>query len=362
MDFMSSVGRIVQGSALEPQTKGKNGQPLTYKKGPQAGQPRIQFFLAVAFAKTQAAFWLEPDQFLQNIYRTAMQGYPQHFNPDGSCKKRDFAFKVMDGDGLDDDGNPNNQKEGFAGHWVVKFSNGFAPKVWMNGAYTVDVNAVKRGSFVRVMGNMEPNIGSESPGVYLNHSGIEFIGYGPEIVSGPNVGAAFQAAGRPVALPAGVSLTPPTPAISNMPAPSAMPGAPMQPAGMPQMPAMAPAQPAGMPQMPGVAAGPAAMPGAPMQPAGMPQMPAMPAGMPAPGGIQPNHGFVQNVIGQPPGAMVAPAGMPAMPQAIPQPAAVAQPVYQMTAAAGGFTREQYLQQPGWSDAVLLERGMMVRTA
>ena len=33
--------------------------------------------------------------------------------------------------------------------------------------------------------------------------------------------------------------------------------------------------------------------------------------------------------------------------------------YQMTPAAGGFTREQYLADPSWSDKLLIERGMMV---
>lgn len=333
MEFLSPVGRLVQGSVLEAQTKDNKGAPLTIKTGPNAGQPTQRYFIAVAFAKTAAGAggaWWNEGEFFTNIYNTARQGYPQHFGPQGESKHPRMAFKVMDGDGLDNDGNSNANKEGFAGHWIVKFSSTYAPKVWMNGGYVTDINAIKRGHFVRIIGTIAPNIGSDVPGVYINHNGVEFIAYGHEIVSGPNVGAAFAAAGRPVALPAGATLTPPTPAISNMPAPVQA-----GPAAMPRMPAM-----------PGAVAVPQVGPG--VGPAPMAGLPAMPGSMPAPSNITPNHGFVQNVIGGP-----APIAMP--------PAMPAQPVYQMTAAAGGFTREQF-HANGTTDEQLLAAGYMIRTA
>lgn len=331
MEFMSPVGRLVQGSVLEGRTTDGQGKPLVVKTGPRAGQPTTQFFIAVAFKKTQAAWWMEDaatpgSTFWASLYNTGRQGYPQHFGPDGSCKHPRFAFKVMDGDGTDNDGNPNSQKEGFAGHWVVKFGSSFAPKAWMNGAYTVDPQAIKRGHFVRVIGTIEPNIGSDVPGVYVNHNGVEFIAYGQEIVSGPNVGAMFAQAARPVALPEGATMVPPTPTVSAMPAG-------MQPP--PQMPAM----PGAVHQYAPV------QPVAPVPLSGPATLPQMPASMPAPGGIQPNHGFVQNVIGAP--------QMPAMP------APVAAPVYQMTAKAQGNTREA-LNAGGWTDDMMIAQGIMVR--
>ena len=328
MEFISPVGRLVQGSVLEGRTTDAQGKPLVVKTGPRAGQPTTQFFMAVAFKKTQPAWWME-GEFFANLYNVGRQGYPQHFGPDGACKHPRFAFKVMDGDGNDNDGNPNSQKEGFAGHWVVKFGSSFAPKAWMNGAYTVDPQAIKRGYFVRVVGSIEPNIGSDVPGVYVNHNGVEFIAYGQEIVSGPNVGAMFAAAARPAALPEGATMVPPTPAVSAMPAPGSVPQMPPAlpgPGGMapPQMPAMTPAM------------------GAPV--AAPAQLPQMPPGMPAPGGIQPNHGFVANVIGTPP-------QMPPPVQAAPQ--------YQMTAKAQGNSRETLLQG-GWTDDMMIAQGIMIR--
>ena len=330
-DFASPVLRLVQGSVLRGNTKNRKGEPLTDK----AGNPRTNYFLAGALAKTAksagGAWWNECDFFMA-IYREGMRGYPQFFNPDGSCKKRDFSWKVIDGDGTDDDGNPNNQKPGFAGHWVVRFSNGFCPKLWMNGAYCVEEGAVKTGFFIRVFGDMKDNAPSESPGVYLNHSGVEFVAYAEEIVSGPDLGAMVRAAGAPLALPAGATLVPPTPQVSRMPV---APGAPQM------VPAMAPMA------MPGMVA---PLPAAPMA---APQMPVMPASMPAPGGIQPNHAFVQNVI--------APPQMPAMPAMPAAPIVPAAPVYAMTDKAQGNSRETLIAG-GWTDEMMLQQGIMVRTA
>lgn len=343
-DFASPVGRLVQGSVLRGNTKDRKGNPLVDKNG----QPRTNFFIAVAFAKTAASAggaWWNEGEFFANIYREGMRGYPQFFNADGSCKKRDFSWKIIDGDGVDDDGNPNSQKPGFAGHWVARFSNGFAPKLWMNGAYCTIEDAVKTGYFVRVVGDMKDNSPSESPGVYLNHNGVEFCAYGAEIVTGPNVGAVFSQLGAPAALPAGATLTPPTPTGPTANGMPQMPGG--APGAMPAMPAaQMPAMPGGpgVPQFPTAAAAPIPMPGAPA-------MPAMPASMPAPAGVVPNHQFVQNV-----------AAMPAMPPAMPAaPAVPTAPQYQMTAKATGFTREQ-MHGAGWSDDALIANGMMVRVA
>lgn len=345
-DFISPPGRLLQGEVLGAQTKDNKGQQLTVKTGPNKGAPTQRAFIAVGFPKTQAAWWQEqapphangqPNTFWQDIYNTARSGYPQHFNPDGSCKHPRMAFKVMDGDGVDDNGTPNNTKEGFAGHWVVKFSSSFIPQAIMNGATLnpndpVQKDAIKRGYWVRVLGNMAPNIGSEVPGVYINHNGVEFIAYAEEIKSGPSAAAAFAANAYTGPLPPGATLAPPTPtATPSMPG-AAVPGIP----GVPAMPSSMPAPQ--MPAMPAPAGVP--MPGAPA---------AMPA-MPAPAGVQPNHAFVQGAIGVPPG-VPAPPAMPAMP------AAPQVPQYQMIGGAASFTREQ-MHANGWTDDALIAGGMM----
>lgn len=316
-EFLTPVGRLVQGDPFEKQTKNMNGQPLVT----QSGQPTQKYFVGVAFAKTDAAF----GAFYQLLVNAARQGFPQLFNAQGECVNRAFSWKLVDGDGVDTNGQPNNRKEGFAGHWVVRFQSSFPPKCYYAGRYQPheqikDPNVIRRGYYVRVSGTIEPNANPQKPGLYVNLNMVELAAQGVEIVSGPDAGAVFGAA--PVAnLPAGATALPGNGGAPQMPA---MPGMPQMPQ-MPQMPAM-PQQPAA-PQMPAMPAMPvmpnpafAAGPGAPAMP-GMPQMPA------------------------PPQAPQMPAPPPAGPQ--------------LTAAwPAGFTYAQ-MTANGWTDPALRQAGFIL---
>ena len=327
--FLTPVERLVQGDLLTPQTKDNKGQPLIVKTGPNKGQPTQRLFAAIAIPKTAGAtHWMsDPNMqaFATVIYTEAKNGYATLFNAQGQCTHPRFAWKITDGDGVDNDGKPNASKPGHAGCWIVKFSSSFAPKVIMNGAYINDPAAVKRGYFVRVAGNCSPNTGSDVPGVYLNHEAVEFVAYGEEIRSGIDALAVFGAA--PAAqLPPGATLTPPAPAGNG-----GLPGAPQMPA---------PAAPAA--------------PAAPMAPPAAPQMPTMqpPAPMAAPQMPAPNHAFVSNAAGmptmQPPAAPMAPMAPPAM------------PVYTPTPAAQGFTLEQWIASSGQTSDQLVAAGLFTR--
>ena len=365
--FLSGIGRVVQGSALVPSTTDQDGQPLVYKTGKNVGQPRTNFFIAVAFAKMVAEIGANnqptgnmipnPDfaELSGKMAQEARTGYPACFNAQGQCTHPRFAWKFADGDGVDANGKPNSEKTGFAGHWVVKFSSNFAPKVVYNGNYTNDERAIKCGDYVRIAGDCQPNIGSNVPGLYLNHSAIEFIAYGEEIRTGIDAIGVFGAApAGNLALPPGASLTPMGGAAPQMPAmgmppqPMAAPqmaapqmpamGMPPQPMAAPQMPAMGmPPQPMAAPQMPAM--------GMPPQPMAAPQMPAM--GMPPQPMAAPNHAFVNNAAGYP---------QPPAQQALP-PAA---PVYTATPAAQGFTLEQWTAQ-GHTVDQLVAAGMFIRS-
>ena len=308
--FLTPVGRLVQGDLLTPQTKDNKGQPLIVKTGPNKGQPTQRLFAAIAIPKTAGAtHWMsDPNMqaFATVIYTEAKNGYATLFNAQGQCTHPRFAWKITDGDGVDNDGKSNASKPGHAGCWIVKFSSSFAPKVIMNGAYVNDPAAVKRGYFVRVAGNCSPNTGSDVPGVYLNHEAVEFVAYGEEIRSGIDALAVFGAA--PAAqLPPGATLTPPAPAGNG-----GLPGAP-------QMPTMQP---------------PAAPPTAP-------QMPA------------PNHAFVSNA------ACMAPPQMPAMQPPAPM-APPAMPTYTPTPSAQGFTLDQWIASSGQTADQLVAAGLFTR--
>ena len=143
-------------------------------------------------------------------------------------------------------------RQGYPGHWVLGFSGGFAPKCYTTGAEALitDPNMIKKGYYVRVYGTVKGNGSAQQPGVFLNHRMVELIGYGEEIITGPDGKQIFGAA--PVAMPAGASATPLAPSATI-----AQPG--------PGVPAAGVAAPAIPPQQPGpgaAAAGMAAPPAA----------------------------------------------------------------------------------------------------
>lgn len=297
MQFTSPVMRFVQGDLFEAQTKDMQGNPRVVKSGPNAGQPAPQFFVAGAIPKNDP-HW---PAFEAQIKQVAAAAFPSLFpqGPQGACVNPNFSFKIIDGDGRDMTGKLNSEKEGFAGHWVVRFTTGFAPSIYPKGKYSPmdrinDKNLVRRGHYIRIAGTMSGNNDMMKPGVYLNMSLVEHCGYGDEIVSGPSASEAFA---QPAVLPAGAS---PTPLAA---APHAVPPA---------------------------------VNGAP-QPLSAPLPTASPTSAP-----QPYGGYMQT----------APAPAPTAPPPAP-PAAPAGPV--MTAKAAGVPYAAFLAQ-GWTDETLRANG------
>ena len=162
-DFLTPVGRLVQGNPFEAQTKNMTGQPLVTK----SGQPTQRYFIAVAFPKADQAFLA----LYQKIAEVARGSFPHLFNAQGQCTHPRFSWKVMDGDGVDENGKSNATKEGFAGCWILKFQSSFAPRCFYAGKYQPheqiqDPKAIPRGYYVRVAGSMEGNDDPNKPGVY----------------------------------------------------------------------------------------------------------------------------------------------------------------------------------------------------
>lgn len=329
-EFLTPVGRFVQGDPFEKQTENMQGQPLVTR----SGEATQRYFVAMAFPKVvngqqNAEFFA----FWQLLETTGKTGFPA-LNPlpfwDQNCR---FSWKVMDGDGVDDNGKPNANKPGMAGHWVVKFSSSFPPKVFYAGRYAPheqvnDPKAYNRGYYGRIAGTVESNGNVQKPGIYVNLSMVELVGGQPSdiIQTGPDASAVFGA--HAAALPAGVA-----PIAAAMP----MPGA-AQPAAMPGAALPMPGSPA--PATPGMAF-PAAT--AMASPSSLPGMPAQPTA------VQPNHAFLQGP-GAVPG-MPQPGGpIPGMP--------AAQPVRQLTALAQGWTYEALIAG-GHNDASLRAAGLML---
>lgn len=305
VNITSPVGRMVMGSLYEPNTKDFDGKPLTIKTGPNAGQPTVRYFFALAIAKNPGETHWAQTEWGKQIWAVGHQAFPQ------AAQRPDFAWKIEDGDSTIP--NKKNRKpcdnEGWKGHWILKLSGGFAPKVYRQDGdkfvQVTDVDYVKPGYFVEVAFSVDGNGQQANAGVYLNHSLVCFRAYGPEIVFGANVD---EAGFGKTPLPSGASLVPPP---STVPLPAA-------------------------PSLPTHAGPPA---------------PPMLSVTPVP--VMPNPGFLQVA---PPasgnGAASPTAGVAPPP---PVPAAPSSPSIKMTPAAGATSYEAY-KAAGWSDAQLIASG------
>lgn len=306
-EIILPVGRMVQGDAFKPSLTDQQGNPRVFKSGPRIGQPNPQYFVAIAYSKQDPEFY----KVQAALVEVARASFPHLFDAAGNCVNPMFAWKLVDGDGIDTSGKPNNTKDGFAGHWVLRLSSGFAPKIYIKGKYdpsqeVKDERELPRGYYIRALIDVAGNDNVQKPGLYLNLKMIEIDKPGPVISNGPDASAVFAATASPGAYTGAP--------VSGMPAM----GAPMMP-----------------PAAPAIVAPPAAM---------MPPM-AAPAAMAPPMVVAPAPHMV---------AVTPPAPVMAPPVPVP-PAA---PVRQMTALAQGATYEALIAA-GWNDALLIERGLML---
>ncbi len=265
-EILTPVGRMVQGDPFKSRNTNMEGKPLVNQKG----EPRVEYFFAIAIPKTDPG-WPAVHQVIQAEAQTGFPG--------GQFNLPTFSWKIVDGDLP-----ANVQKEGFPGNWILRCTSGWAPKIYTERGSSIIVNSeeLKRGYYIRTLIKVKPNESSTKPGVYLNPVLVERVGYGAEIQSGPDGAQVFG--GTPVTqLPPGASATP----LANV-----------------------------TPISPGVAPPIAAVP---------PPIAATP----------------------PPIAAVPPP--------------IAAVVHQMTAKAGGATYEQMIAQ-NWTNALLLEHGMMLNTS
>ena len=220
--ILTPVGRLVQGSLYEGQTTDAEGNPLVYKTGANAGQPRVDFYFAIAVEKGLEKHWAETE-WGKKIWNIGHVGFPK-----GQANSPSFAWKIIDGDSAlpNRKGHKPCDREGYPKHWVLNFTSGFSPSVYDgNGNQQILVpDHVKLGDYIQVFGHVTDNGSEQQPGVFLNHSMVAFAGFGKRIFLGPNP---KEVGFGNCALPAGASLTPlasgfspttPVPSTSTPPA------------------------------------------------------------------------------------------------------------------------------------------------
>lgn len=215
IEFLTPVGRIVAGDVWEPRTKDQQGNLLTIKTGPNAGQPTQKYFIALAIPKNHP----EWPALYAKIVQAARTGFPQLIDANGNSIRPNFAFKVTDGDS--NIPNRNNtrpcDKEGYPGNWVLAMESTFAIKAYdsQNQQIAPESKSIKRGDYVRVFGSVAPNGNAQNPGVFVNPSMLQFSHQGEAIVSGITADEAFGATPMPAA-PVGANTTP-SPSLAPMP-------------------------------------------------------------------------------------------------------------------------------------------------
>ena len=307
VEFTTPVGRIVWGQ--EPL---KQKPVLDDNKVPKVGangQPRqqISFGLAIPKDQFQAQVW-------PHLYGIAAQAFNGSPPPN-------FAYKYVDGDGIDKNGVPYNNRPGYAGCYVLNISTeAYVPPLFkLNetglGYRQMAPQELKCGDWVAVgvevayNGQKSPKI----PGVYINPKAVEFVAYDQHIAGQGGADPQAMFGGQRHALPPGASATPigGAGAVTMPGMGGGQPGM-MQPAmgGMPGMQPQMQPQPTAQPQ-PGMMTPPQGM----QQPQMQPAMGGMP-GQPQPGMMMQPQGMQQPQ----PGMMPAPApeflqpGMPPQPQ------------------------------------------------
>lgn len=296
-ELLTPIGRIVQGSLYTGATTDAENKPLVYKTGANIGQPRVNFWFALALQKKAEQHWNQTE-WGQKIWAVGHAGFP-----DGRANAPTFAWKVIDGDSQIPNGQGKRpcDNEGFAGHWILKFSGAFAPSLFDSKGVLplTEPNAIQLGDYIQVYGYIEDNRSNQQPGVYLNHSMIAHSGYGQRIV----LGADPKSVGfGNMPLPPGASTVPIAQAFN--PPPVALPSSPYYPAQASPVPS-----------------------------------PSVASAMPTPPAIEPYPGILYP------------------PPVAPVPAVPTKPIHVMLPAANGVTYEQYIAA-GWTEAQLIQHGYM----
>lgn len=224
--FTTPTGRIVQGDPhrMEPRIDDKTKQPKLKADGSQM----VSSYIALAIPKNDP----EWPAFKAMCDEEAKQAWPL----DHIRQHRDFATKIEDGDSTEPNkkGKRNCDREGFAGHWVVKFGSGYPPtvNVWLTAAqasemgrvppgkqaidgwYASPGGEVNLGDYVKVAGSIDTNKSAESPGMYMNYNQCALQRKGVPIVVGVDANEAFGSAPPPAA--GGSSAPPPAAQTAQM--------------------------------------------------------------------------------------------------------------------------------------------------
>jgi len=237
VDIVFPIGRMVGGSLKELHAR-KNDDGSA-KVGAD-NKPMMECNFGVAIPKTQAQWNMEP--WGAKMFEIGKAAEPVLH------RAAAFSWKVIDGD----DARPNkngkipNQQEGYAGHWILWFKQGWLPKLCSaDGSVELQAGAIMPGQYVQVLGDVSSNGAKppQTPGLYLNPKAVALSADGPRIVS-KDIDTTKVGFGTG-ALPAGAQPLKPAEAAFSTPAAPAAPSVPVTPNAAFMAPPAPPAVPAG---------------------------------------------------------------------------------------------------------------------
>ena len=221
---ITPVGRIVQGNPLVGnQAKDVHGA-LVFN---QDGTPKLNYYIGLAISKQDPA----AQQLIAKIDAEARAAWPNLFDPaTGECRDKKFSIKYFDGDGFDHNGKAFAEREGMAGHWIIRLQSNYPLRSYDGMAGNVEITdpeRIYRGCYAVAAIEVKTNgaTGTNTRGLYINSQGVQMVGHGERILGCTNPDELFGAAGAAIPqgayVPAGMSTTPVAP-----PAPAAMQAAP----------------------------------------------------------------------------------------------------------------------------------------
>ena len=285
-----ATGRILWTSGDLWKGKPKIDQMTKQPRFDKNNQPMMEYGFGLSIPKHV----LQSSPLWQAMHEEAYTLYPSRQIPPS------FAWKYKDGDGVDHNGVPFGDREGYKGCVVFALTTTIPIQFFRfeNGQNIQIPDGIKCGDYIEVQIQVKghPAFGQGKPGLYLNPLMVRFAGYGTEIVNRPSADAVF--AMNAPSLPDGASAAPLAPTAPFPAMPGTMAPPPMQ-APQPHYGVLPQAHqpPPGSPVYqgaPSIAQAPVAA-----QPMGLPMAPQSFATPAAPQSAQPSH-YPSNPPGYPP--------------------------------------------------------------
>jgi hypothetical protein len=225
-EILFPAGRMVGGNLDKtfPRTENDGKTP----KIGRDGQPEMQCSFGFAIPKGPETHWNQTP-WGKVVYDTGAAAHP------ALVASPAFSWKITDGDSTlpNKRGKRPCDQVGYAGHWVMWFSQGWLPKrVNANGTVELPEGSILPGYYIQVFGSVAGNklVPNGTPGVYLNPIAVALAGEGDKITVDVDTtavgfgGAPLPAGARPVQAAA--------PAFSGQPTPPVSPAAPPMPPGV----------------------------------------------------------------------------------------------------------------------------------